>query len=186
VQLYQSCTRRIDESFDRIERLAQIVKSEFRMDEVTRLQKLLSLTPETFCDQAKLPCIVLPAAKNANVYDREDLIEQIDSYFQLLAKQDQKPRALALYGLGGIGKSQVALKYAQKMTQQRSLDAVLWIYSETATALGHSFTNVAQRLELPGAHEQHHEKNKMLVLDWLQRTSKFSQYGKISDIDCKC
>lgn len=140
------------------------------MDEVTRLQKLLSLTSEGFYDQAKLPCIVLPAMKNTNIYDREDLIAKIDEYYQTMASSDQKPRAIALFGLGGVGKSQIALKYARKKIQERSLDVVLWTHSETATALAQSFTHLAIRLELPGANEQHHEKNKVLVLDWLQRT----------------
>ncbi len=172
VKSYQNCIRRIDEAFERIERLAQLVHSDSRMDEVTRLQKLLSLTPEAFHDKAKLPCIVLPAMKNNNVYDREDLIQKIDTYFQTIdaSNNDQKPKSLALYGLGGVGKSQIALKYAQKRIQERSIDVVLWTYSETATALAQSFTDLAQRLELSGANEQHHEKNKVLVLDWLQRT----------------
>lgn len=160
----------IDESFERIERLAQLVQSDARMDEVVRLQKLLSLTPEAFHDEAKLPCIVLPAMRNTNVYDREEMIAKIDNYFQEMRSNQQKPRALALFGLGGVGKSQIALKYAQKRIQERTLDVVLWTHSETATALAQSFTHLAQRLELPGANEQHHEKNKVLVLDWLQRT----------------
>ena len=173
VQFYQSCTRRIDESFQRIERLAQLVQSDSRIAEVTRLQKLLSLTSEGFYDQAKLPCIVLPAVKNTNVYDREDLIIKINEYFETKADMDEKPRALALFGLGGVGKSQIALKYAQRRIQERSIDVVLWTHSETATALAQSFTHLAIRLELSGANEQHHEKNKVLVLDWLQRTRKF-------------
>jgi hypothetical protein len=171
-QLFRECIRRIDESFDRIERLSQVVKSESRLDEVTRLQKLLSLTPEAFDEKANLPCIVLPTMRNTNVYDREDILVKIDDLFQMPDMNERKPRAIALYGLGGVGKSQIALKYAQRRVQDRKLDAVLWAYSETPTALAQSFTNIALRLELPTANPQHHEKNKVLVLDWLQRTRK--------------
>ena len=78
-------------------------------------------------------------------------------------------RSLALHGLGGVGKSHVALKYAH--AQSHALDAVLWVHSETPAALEQSFTNIAMRLTLPDASPQKHEENRIMVLTWLQQTA---------------
>ncbi|MCJ1385774.1 hypothetical protein MMC17_008898 [Xylographa soralifera] len=163
----------IDGAFERIEKLSQLasaqqVKQNAHIDEVTKLQRFLSLSSETFSDQAKLPCVILPPAKTARFYDRDNIIARIDSHFET----DSNPaelRSLALWGLGGVGKSHIALKYAHGKVKE--LDAILWIYSDTPVAIAQSFTVIATRLQLPDTKPQGHAENRILVLNWLQQTS---------------
>ena len=76
-----------------------------------------------------------------------------------------------LYGLGGIGKTQIALAYAYQKLD--SLDAVFWIAADTEYSIQQSFSRVAlDALKLPNAHPQAYQENMILVLDWLQKTSK--------------
>lgn len=62
-------------------------------------------------------------------------------------------RSIALYGIGGVGKSHVALKYAEKKQHNKELDAVLLIEAETHASLENSYTNAALRLKLPGTRQ---------------------------------
>jgi hypothetical protein len=54
------------------------------------------------------------------------------------------------------------------------VDGIFWVYSETPTSIAASFTDIATQLQLPGAHAHHNEKNRVLLLSWLQSTGEFS------------
>lgn len=84
-------------------------------------------------------------------------------------------RSLALYGLGGVGKSSVALKFAEAKIRNGELDAMFWVYSEKLVTIRQSFTDIAMRLKLPDARPGDHDENHSLVLSWLQHTRKFSK-----------
>jgi hypothetical protein len=69
-----------------------------------------------------------------------------------------------------VGKCHVALKYANSKSQE--LDAILWVYSETAAAPEQSFTDISLGLKIPRAEPQMAIEIKILVLDRLQQTCK--------------
>lgn len=79
-------------------------------------------------------------------------------------------RSIALYGLGEVGKSSVALEYAEKKIRNGELDAMFWVPSEKAVNIRQTFTYIALRLKLPDARPADHEENHAVVLDWLQHT----------------
>ena len=133
------------------------------------MQKFLSITPEQFKDQAKLPCVMLPPSGFAlsRSYNRQEVLSAIKAHFK---DGNQRLCSVALYGLGGVGKSHIAIKYAY--THIESYDAILWVFSETRAAIEQSFTDVAVRLQLPNAEPRNHTENRIQVLTWLQQTSK--------------
>jgi len=123
-------------------------------------------------EQAKLPCVVLPSIRTTRFFDRTDVIEKMEKFFSEV-EAEQSFRSLAIYGLGGVGKSSVALKYAEGKLRNNEIDALFWIYSEKLVSIRQSFTEVALRLKLPDARPGDHEENHALVLNWLQHTRKF-------------
>ena len=134
----------------------------------------LSLQPES-SEQAKLPCILSPPFRIARFFDRSEVIVQIDHLLQK-QKTETSFQSLALWGLGGVGKSSVALRYAETKVHDGELDAMFWIRSEKEVTLRQSFTDIAMRLKLPDANPADHDENKILVLGWLQHTSELSLY----------
>lgn len=118
----------------------------------------------------------MPVARNARFYDRDNIIERIHAHFHD-EDDTQRFRSLALFGLGGVGKSHVALKYAHSKTTE--FRVILWIQSQTSAALEQSFTDIALRLKLDGADARKHEENRIQLLDWLQNTSTTSLYSRI-------
>jgi hypothetical protein len=122
-------------------------------------------------EDATLPAHNLIWPKNPNFYGREDLLSEIRG---VLDHDISKPefKSWALWGMAGIGKSQTALAYAQKRMAE-GLQAVFWVRSETSLDLARSFTEIALALNLQGAEETDDEnRNLLIVLKWLQKTSK--------------
>jgi hypothetical protein len=129
--------------------------------------KQLSLSDE----QAKLPCVILPSIRTSRFFDRIDVVENMETYFNE-AGPEQLFQSLTLHGLGGVGKSTVALRFAENKLRRGELDALFWVHSEKLVSIRQSFTDIALRLKLPDARQGDHDENVALVLNWLQYTRK--------------
>jgi predicted ATP-dependent serine protease len=80
--------------------------------------------------------------------------------------------ALAIWGTGGIGKTQIALEFAHKLWADGA-EVVLWIASETSAEVARSFNEAARHLKLEESPESNTaDKNRHLVLQWLQDTGR--------------
>ena len=106
-QQYDTFLQDVSDNFERIDKLAQMGRTRSRYEEVGRLQSLLSLTSGSFEEQAKLPCVMLPFDKTSRFYNRHGYLEQIEDF---LSSGAAGLRSIALYGVGGVGKSTVARK----------------------------------------------------------------------------
>ena len=165
---YNAAYQTIDEAVRRIERVSELTMRHAQsMVDMAQFQRLLSLQ-DLKQGAASLPCNTLPVAENSRFFGRKDILQQMERH---LRPTDVGGRltSLALYGLGGIGKTQIALAFAYQ--RLGDLDAVFWISSEDFLSVQQSFSRVAVTgLRLPNAHPGAHQENMVLVLDWLQKT----------------
>lgn len=129
----------------------------------------LSLSSRAFQDTAELPCFVLPPARTARFFNRDDVIEKIEKHFQD-GDSTSPLRSLALYGMGGVGKSHVAMKYLENKQMAKDFDAIFWINAENPVSIEQGFTDIALRLKLPHTRPATHDENRMIVKGWLQQT----------------
>jgi nucleoside phosphorylase len=81
----------------------------------------------------------IPYQRNLCFTGREELLAQIHGHF---ASQ----RVLALCGLGGIGKTEIAIEYAYQY--QQAYQAVLWTAASTNAALLSGYAAIADELNL--------------------------------------
>jgi len=107
----------------------------------------------------------VPYPRNPLFTGREELLTQLAT-----ALQADQPTAIsqpeAISGLGGIGKTQLALEYAYRFRQ--NYQAVLWAQADTREALTASFHVIAVLLSLPEKEAQKSEHAIAAVKDWLQ------------------
>ena len=69
-------------------------------------------------------------------------IEFLDDFCEDMATKGRQ----AIYGLGGIGKSQIALEYAYRNRGHYS--AVFWVFADSETSISTDFIKIAKRLNL--------------------------------------
>ena len=112
----------------------------------------------------------VPYQRNTLFIGRDELLSQLAT-----ALQSGEPTALcqpqAISGLGGVGKTQLALEYAYRHRQH--YQAVLWTQADTRDALTSSFVTLAQLLNLAEKNEQDVNRIIEAVKRWLQRQSEW-------------
>jgi len=97
------------------------------------------------------------------------MLKDIASYLDVeLSKHEL--RSLAIFGLGGVGKTQIAMQFATRAADD---SIILWANSETSLSLTASFTFIATtQLKLAGASAEGSQENRILVLNWLKKTDR--------------
>jgi Tfp pilus assembly protein PilF/nucleoside phosphorylase len=113
----------------------------------------LDLEDHGQAEPAYLPRIWnVPHQRNPNFTGREQLLKDLRA--SLTGGQATALTQAALHGLGGIGKTQLALEYAYRHAPD--YDLVWWVRSETPAALAADYAALTGPLDLPekGAVEQ--------------------------------
>jgi hypothetical protein len=82
--------------------------------------------------------------RNPNFTGREELL--IHLHNELLTARETAVLPQALHGMGGVGKSQVAIEYVHRHSSE--FDLIWWVPAEQTGQILTSLTKLAQRLEL--------------------------------------
>lgn len=129
----------------------------------------LSAPRSTRAEDAELPQHNLPFRGFPHFWGREDILKKIGEELDHKEK-DRKLRSLAIWGIGGVGKSQTAYAYARGQIKQ-GIDAVFWVKAETELQLKEAYTDIAVSLKLEGASLNGTQaQNRYVVMKWLART----------------
>src|SRR5581483_9867723 len=113
----------------------------------------------------------VPYLRNPHFTGREDVLEHLA---QRLALQENKPDNMcqavltqpqAIKGLGGIGKTQLAVEYAYRHVLEYT--AVFWIAAESVESILTSFHAIAELLQLPERQETDQQRIVAAVQRWL-------------------
>ncbi|MEO1298251.1 MAG: tetratricopeptide repeat protein [Cyanobacteria bacterium J06636_16] len=135
----------------------------------------LELDPDTIEASGRVAAVrsqpwLVPYRRNAFFHGRAAVVAALRETFGDCQTASQ-PVVQALSGLGGIGKTQVAVEYAYRYGPEYS--AVLWVSAETETTRLGSIQKIAQALELPLIEHQSRDATLAAVLTWLAQTPQW-------------
>ncbi|KAK3937341.1 putative kinesin light chain [Diplogelasinospora grovesii] len=109
------------------------------------LSKLREIVTSSACPRKHLYTVPLETVPTYTQRDR--LWEELEAKLQIRHEKASVPYAAVLYGLGGAGKSQLALKYAEDKRDR--YNTILWIDAASEEAVRSSFERCAVAVGLP-------------------------------------
>ncbi|KAF2030383.1 TPR-like protein [Setomelanomma holmii] len=108
-----------------------------------------------------IPFSTVPFAPDPDFVDRSELVAWVRD------KCAGPGARAALVGLGGVGKSQLALQYAHSIRDTSPHTFVFWVHASTHARFEEAYRDIADQLQLPGRSDP--KANVLrLVSDWLQ------------------
>nr|POF18034.1 vegetative incompatibility protein het-e-1 [Quercus suber] len=122
------------------------------------------------------PSSNVPFRRDPNFVERPALTEQID--VKLMVPSGR----VALVGLGGVGKSQLAIEYTRRLRQRSPQTWVFWIHASNAARFEQSVRDVADQLRLHGRKDPKTDHLRLLQ-DWLRDDSKGSWLIVLDNVD---
>jgi hypothetical protein len=108
---------------------------------------------------------MVPYANNEQFIGRQEILDALhDALIDDKVQEDR--RRLALHGLGGIGKTQIALAYAYQKRQY--YHSVFWIDGSSRTTLLSGFRDIVSKINFPVESESPASKIAESALKWLE------------------
>ncbi|KAF2734841.1 hypothetical protein EJ04DRAFT_436212, partial [Polyplosphaeria fusca] len=115
--------------------------------------------------QASATRTIIPFRRNVDFIDHERILQQIHQRCSSLGSRT------ALVGLGGVGKTQLAIEYAYRVRDESRATWVFWVHASNMARLEQGFRDIADAVELAGRKEPQANVFR-LVHDWLRDESK--------------
>ncbi|KAK2589403.1 hypothetical protein QQS21_012920 [Conoideocrella luteorostrata] len=107
------------------------------------------------------PSILIPFGRDRDFVNRGEVLDRIKY------RCGQPGTRTALVGLGGVGKSQLAIEYAYRTREQSPTDWVFWVHASNAARFEQSLRDIATCIKVPGRHDLKADIFQ-LVHDWLR------------------
>ncbi|KAH8804492.1 violaceus kinesin [Xylogone sp. PMI_703] len=89
---------------------------------------------------------MVPFSRNERFVSREVELQELNA---MLASEDSCQR-VAVYGLGGVGKTQIALEFAYRKKEQTPNCSVFWVPANEPAAFEQAYRQIGKILDIPG------------------------------------
>lgn len=100
----------------------------------------------------KLPCYSFGTKRKMDYFcGRQDILQKMDEYLlpssdKLGSEGGEQLQSFAICGLGGMGKTELAVEFA--FTRKQFFEAIFWLSADNVQVLASNFAQIAQLLEL--------------------------------------
>ena len=173
----------IERSAKRLQRLASLTECidqeaivlEFETIEL-RHQEVLSLLPLPVKTMlvGNLPYHNLPYSRNPAFYSRQQEFQKLVQHLRPGSPPDQL-LAVGLHGLGGVGKTEIALEYTYRFIDD--YDAIIWMMADTTLKLTHDLTKAARGIGVVQQSSQQPSQICEALKLWLFTAGKRSMFN---------
>ncbi|KAL9600032.1 MAG: hypothetical protein Q9179_003359 [Wetmoreana sp. 5 TL-2023] len=108
------------------------------------------------------PVWIVPLSRNPRFVGREDIFDKLKAHLEGV---DGSMPVAALYGLGGVGKTQIALEHIFRTRSPTT--AVFWVHASSTSRFAESYKRIASECKIPG-HDDPNSNTLQLVRCWLE------------------
>ncbi|KAJ0108861.1 hypothetical protein J7T55_011355 [Diaporthe amygdali] len=102
---------------------------------------------------------------------RSLILEKIKEQFGYSKSQAARQPRVSLFGLGGIGKTQIALAFTYWIYDNLLDTSVFWVHASSADRFRQAFTSIAEECQVPGWDDPKSDV-PMLVRRWLEKRER--------------
>ncbi|SPO02479.1 uncharacterized protein DNG_05152 [Cephalotrichum gorgonifer] len=106
------------------------------------------------------PFASIPFCHDPDFVNREDILDQMDRRYSVPAGR------VALVGLGGVGKSQLAIEFAHQIVEAQGNIWIFWIHAGKRARVEEGFRTIADTVKLAGRNRPKADI-PLLVQNWL-------------------
>ncbi|KAF5667156.1 kinesin light chain [Fusarium heterosporum] len=141
--------REINEILTSLEQYKQSITLCLQMDQTTILldisQKFegVSLGHHDQRSISHTPCFNVPFDRDSDFVHRPDVTEWLKEQYT------GPSRRMALVGLGGLGKSQVAIHFAHQTQEESPETNVFWVHASSKPRFEEGYRSIAEKMQLP-------------------------------------
>ncbi|KAG9254828.1 P-loop containing nucleoside triphosphate hydrolase protein [Emericellopsis atlantica] len=141
--------KRMSSSVESEADMARMRKDETQYKEVLQLSNAMKVKPSNKPERIWYNNI--PFAANTKFSGRHDILNAVG---EALVPETTASmlKSIALFGLGGVGKTQIAVQYAYQNMDK--FDIILWVAADNAISIAQSFRTIAEGLGLVGSVEE--------------------------------
>ncbi len=163
--------QKLKKSYDHIKELHVLRSNSERPPVPTRQNSMFSADSISaeFSKVRLVPHVMMLPSRNTRFCGRRQNLKEMSGILNesILSSSIQ---SLAVWGLGGIGKTELVREFAY--ISEKYNDVTIWIPSQSLLSIDQGFTAAALRLHLPGATAHDDRQNKIVLLDWFSQTRK--------------
>ncbi len=129
-------------------------------------------------NDVRLPCHYVPFGINERFFGREDILQRVKEVLDPV-DGNLRSKSLVLHGLGGVGKTKIALQYVNQSRDR--FDAIFWISADNSIKLTQSFLEASRRLGLTPEDSDSQDAVAAMskVKTWLSETRESFQIMEI-------
>ncbi|KAF8241755.1 hypothetical protein K440DRAFT_641239 [Wilcoxina mikolae CBS 423.85] len=132
-------------------------------------------------DASPEPLFLVPFCGNPNFVGREDIWHQLESLLKPTSNRQQKA---ALWGLGGIGKTTIAVEFCYRRKRAQPRTHILWVHGNSDKTCRASYLHLCQEAGLAKNNDQANEDTLLNRLKiWLDSTNSGEWIMVIDNLD---
>src|ERR1700730_7196027 len=103
-------------------------------------------------------CWTVPFARNPQFVGRNSQLDQLE---ETLSAEQQPPK-VAIFGLGGVGKTQIALELAYRTRGRYPECSIFWVPATNSESLQQAYLEIGRQLRIPDLEQEQGDVKKLV------------------------